>query len=96
MGYVLSPQARDSLKGIRAYTLKTYGKKQTNVYLSQLRDAMRRAAKRSGDVGTSCDDIKKGYFFVRAGKHHIYYRISDSHIEIIDVLHQRMEPTLHI
>ena len=46
--------------------------------------------------GQARSDIKPGYFSIRAGKHHIYYRIGDAHIEIIDVLHQSMEPALHL
>ena len=30
------------------------------------------------------------------GKDHIYYRIRDTRVEIIDVLHQSMEPKIHI
>ncbi len=96
MAYILSPQAQDSLRSIHAYTLNNYGKKQTKLYVTLLRNAMRSAAKNPRSEGTERDDIKQGYYFVRAGKHHIYYRIRDTHIDIIDILHLRMEPTLHL
>ena len=41
-------------------------------------------------------EIRKGYFSIPSGKHNIYYRKQSSYIEIIDVLHQSMEPTLHL
>ena len=41
-------------------------------------------------------NIKKGYYGVFVGKHTIYYRIRNTHIEIIDVLHQKMDPEKHL
>ena len=41
-------------------------------------------------------EIKAGYFSVPVGKHTLYFRKQPWGIEIIDVLHQSMEPTLHL
>ena len=95
MKYILSPQAQESLRTIHTYTLDNHGSKQTRIYLTMLRDAMRNAAT-DPNQGKACDDIKAGYHVIRAGKHHIYYRIRGMPIDIIDVLHQRMMPKLHI
>lgn len=46
--------------------------------------------------GTDRSDIKKGYYSKFVASHTIYYRISDTHIGIIDILHQSMEPKRHI
>jgi toxin ParE1/3/4 len=54
------------------------------------------AVAKSPEKGSDRRDIKAGYYSVQAEKHHIYYRIRDTHTEIIDVLHQSMEPKLHI
>lgn len=93
--YVLSPQAQNSLKQISRYTGENFGEQQKRKYLKLLRDKMRSAAK-SPDKGQKRNEIKEGYYSIRAGKHHIYYRIKETHIDIIDVLHQSMEPELHI
>ena len=93
--YLLSPQAQASLQQISRHTLENHGEQQRKVYLNMLRAKMRNAAK-SPLQGRNRNDIKSGYFSVQAEKHHIYYRIRDTHIEIIDVLHQSMEPALHI
>lgn len=93
--YVLSPQARASLKEIRTYSLKHFGKRRTAIYLKALRDRMRDLAA-APSKGTARDDIKRGYYSAFVGSHTIYYRIADTHIGIIDVLHQRMEPTRHL
>lgn len=94
--YILSLQAQESLHQIRTYTLKNYGQQQTLTYLKMLRDGMRAAAQRPDAKGMARDDIKKGYYSVFVGKHTIYYRIRDTHIDIIDVLHQSMDPMRHL
>ena len=93
--YVLSLQAQNSLKQISRYTTENFGERQKRKYLKLLRDKMRSAAK-SPDKGQKRSEIKEGYYSIRAGGHHIYYRIKETHIDIIDVLHQSMEPDLHI
>lgn len=93
--YVLSPQAQKSLVQISRYTLENFGEQQRKKYLRMLRNRIRVAAK-NPQKGKERSEIKTGYFSIQAEKHHIYYRIRDTHIEIIDVLHQSMEPKLHI
>ncbi len=93
--YVLSPQAQNSLKQISRYTTENFGEQQKRKYIKLLREKMRGAAN-SPYKGQKRSEIKEGYHSIRAGRHHIYYRIQETHIEIIDVLHQSMEPGLHI
>ena len=68
--YVLSPQAQKSIRQIRNYTVQNYGEKQKNKYLKMLRSCMSLAAKKPGK-GQERDDIKPGYYSIRADKHHI-------------------------
>ncbi len=89
--YRLSPRARKSLEQISAYTGDNHGQQQRRRYLRLLRDRMREVA-RNPDLGRRRDDMKAGYFSVVAGRHTIYYRTQGSLVEIIDVLHQSMEP----
>ena len=93
--YLLSSQAQQSLVQISQYTLDNFGERQKKSYLKMLRDRMRAAAK-NPEKGKERGDVKTGYYSLQAEKHPIYYRIRDSHIEIIDVLHQSMEPKIHI
>lgn len=64
-------------------------------YLKILRERMRVVA-RKPEKGRNHCDIKAGYYSIQVEKHHIYYRIRDAHIEIIDVLEHSMEPKLYI
>ena len=93
--YVLSPAAQESLKQIHKYSLENFGKRQTVLYLKKLRDRMQYLAD-SPARGKIRDDIKSGYYSHFEGSHTIYYRIRDTHIDIIDVLHQSMEPVRHL
>ena len=91
--YYLSPQAERSLVQISDYTHQNFGERQRKKYLSMLRQHMRSAAANPSH-GRERPEIKLGYYSVQAEKHHIYYRVGNVHIEIIDVLHQSMEPRL--
>jgi toxin ParE1/3/4 len=93
--YLLSPRAQRSLVQISQYTFDNVGERQKKRYLKILRECMRSAAK-NPEKGKVRDDIKTGYYSLQAEKHNIYYRIRNSHIEVIDVLHQSMEPNIHI
>lgn len=93
--YLLSSQAQQSLIQISQYTLENFGQQKKIRYLKMLRNRMRAAAK-NPETGRERSAIKVGYYCVQAEKHHIYYRIRDTRIEIIDVLHQSMEPKIHI
>jgi toxin ParE1/3/4 len=93
--YQLSSQAQQSLIQISQYTLENSGPRQKKNYLTMLRDRMRAVAK-NPEKGMQRNEIKIGYYSVQAEKHHIYYRIRDTHIEVIDVLHQSMEPKIHL
>lgn len=93
--FILSPEAQKRLIEIGEYTLEQFGPRQKQTYLKLLRDQMRVVAK-NPKKGKERSDIKAGYYSISAGKHNIYYRVRDTHIEIIDVLHHAMEPRLHL
>lgn len=93
--YVLSPAAQENLINIKTYSIKTFGKKRTTVYLKALRDRMR-VLSESPLTGVTRGEIKIGYYSYFEGSHTIYYRITKTHIDIIDILHQSMEPSIHL
>ena len=93
--YVLSPQSQKSLEDIRDYTFTNFGQQQTKLYLQGLRQKMRHLAKHPID-GKQRDEVKVGYRCASIRSHTIFYRVRDTHIDIIDILHQSMEPSLHI
>lgn len=96
--YILSPAAQKSLQQIRSYSLSNFGKQQTIIYLKRLHDRMQYLADQPAQPaqGKVRDDIKAGYYSHFEGSHTIYYRIRDTDIDIIDVLHQSMDPARHL
>lgn len=93
--YILSPEAQNSLSNIRAYSIKKFGTERTKTYLQNIRKRMQALAE-NPSLGIIREDLKVGYHSDFVGSHTIYYRIKTTHIDIIDVLHQAMEPSKHI
>ena len=93
--YLLSPAAQNSLKEIKAYSLKNFGTRQTTIYLKNLHACMQDLAE-NPSKGTERPEIKKGYYSKFIASHTIYYCMNSTQIGIIDILHQAMEPKLHI
>ena len=80
---------------IGRYTLKQWGKAQQIRYLTQLDGAFHDLADKP-DIGRACDDIRKGYFKYGVGKHVIFYRHTKGQIEIVRILHGRMDIEQHL
>ena len=93
--YVLSPAAQSSLRHIKSWSSKQFGVAATTEYLGRLRQKMQSLAKHPYS-GRERPDVKAGYYSAFVGSHTIYYRLADQGIEIIDVLHQSMEPRAHL
>ena len=93
--YYLSPEAQSSLKSIKQYSTKQFGKERTKAYLLQIRTKMNDLAEKPSR-GIIREDLKVEYHSYFIGSHTIYYRIKPSHIDIIDILHQSMDPTRQI
>ena len=93
--YVLSTAAQASLRDISARSIESFGVNRTKVYLNHMRDRMQALAI-NPLLGKARDELKLGFYSSYVGSHTIYYRIQPNQIEIIDVLHQAMEPSKHI
>ena len=93
--YVLSPAAQISLRKIKDYSTKNFGSQKSNTYLLAIREHMQFLAA-SPFAGLIREDINAAYYSSFVGSHTIYYRIQPHAIEVIDVLHQSMEPSKHI
>ncbi len=89
--YLLSLAAQADLAQIWDYTRDRWGADQAEEYLRELQRAIERAAA-NPRVGRSCDDIRPGYRKLAAGSHILFYRVIDEAvIDVVRVLHQRMD-----
>lgn len=95
MPFHLTAKARDDLKSIGRYTEETWGREQRNKYLTQL-DACFHALAREPQKGRPCDYIREGYLKHHIGRHLIFYHQSGDGIEIVRILHDRMDVEAHL
>lgn len=89
--FTLTNKAIADLKDIGRYTQKHWGREQRNLYLRML-DASFQQLAGNPLAGKDCSEIRAGYRKCYAGSHVIFYRqLSDDTIEIVRVLHGRMD-----
>lgn len=91
----LSAKSLEDLKSIGRFTLKFWGREQRNIYLSKLDESFHRLADQP-HLGSARDDIRKGYQVYHVGRHLIFYRRKSTGIEIIRILHDRMDVVTHL
>ena len=90
--FTLTQKAKADLKSIAAYTQRRWGRQQRGLYAKQFDDAFFMLAN-APEVGNDCGFIKPGYRRFPNASHIIFYRsLSDSQIEIVRILHKRMDP----
>jgi len=91
----LTPAARQRLKIIARDTQKAWGIAQRNKYLTELDKGFHDLAVRP-DKGRARFEVTADLFSFHLNSHVIFYHIKSDHIEIVDILHERMEPRLHL
>jgi toxin ParE1/3/4 len=92
--YRLTPAAVQDLSSIWDYTADRWGPGQAEIYVGELRGAIERVADRP-DRGRPCDEIRAGYRRYAIGSHLIFYVETDTTVDVVRILHQRMDPTRH-
>ena len=91
--FTLREAAKRDLKRIAVYTGQRWGRKQRNRYLTQI-DASFHQLADNPETGTRCDYIHEGYRKFPVSSHVIFYKIGkDGAVEIIRILHKRMDVT---
>jgi len=86
----LSHEAREDLRGIWIYSAETWGPQQANRYLDAIRAAITGLADGT-TVSRSAEDVLPGCRRVTCGRHVVYFREDMDAVEVIRVLHQRMD-----
>jgi toxin ParE1/3/4 len=91
----LTPRAEADLEEIWDYTASGWGIEQAEHYIRELWRAMVFVAA-DPRRGKACDDVRSGYRRYPAGSHLIFYRTAGRDIEVVRVLHQRMDHERHL
>ena len=94
--FFLTCKAYEDLKSIAIYTQENWGVSQRNIYLKMMDDAFNELSD-APERGRKIDNLRAGYYKYKIGKHFIFYRlVSESDIEIIRILHQKMDIESHL
>jgi toxin ParE1/3/4 len=93
--YRLSPEARADLEDIWLYTAERWSLEQADRYHNRLIDALEALADTPAR-GVAADHIRPGYRRLRAGSHVVFYLPLREGIEIIRILHSRMDFGHHL
>lgn len=88
--YRLTPAAKDDLLEIWKYTIKAWGSKKAKQYLFDIETKLELVAV-NPELGRVRPEINRNYFSFPASNHIIYYLKAENHIQIIAILHQRMD-----
>lgn len=91
----LSPKAKLDLSGIWDYSYHKWGLEQTEKYLQVLWHSIQ---SQSADPSASLDIgyIRKGYRKISSGSHVIFFKLTDDGINVIRILHQKMDFERHL
>lgn len=93
--YRLTPAARHDLSSIWDYTEERWDALQAEIYVGEIRVAIERVADDPGR-GRACDEIRAGYRRYRIGSHLIFYVERAEGVDVIRILHERMDPRRHV
>ena len=89
-GFKVTEKALADLKEIARYTQNRWGRDQRIKYLAQL-DSLFARLVNDPHLGTDYSEVRSGYRGYIEGKHIVFFRQKNTHIEIIRILHQSMD-----
>ncbi|WP_339621335.1 type II toxin-antitoxin system RelE/ParE family toxin [uncultured Salinibacterium sp.] len=93
--YRFTLAAQQDLSAIWDYTQERWDGTRAELYLSELRAAIERIAA-DPQRGRACDEIREGYRRYSIGSHLVFYIERPDSVDVIRILHQRMDPTRHV
>ncbi|KRB42927.1 type II toxin-antitoxin system RelE/ParE family toxin [Phenylobacterium sp. Root700] len=93
--YVLSPRTASDLNNIWDHTQTQWGAAQAENYIRDIQRAIEGAVA-DPRRGRPCDHVRPGYFKLSAGSHVIFYRLRGDELDVVRILHQRMDFDRHL
>ena len=93
----IATRVRDQadIEDIWDYTAERWGMGQAEDYIRLLQKAVETIA-RDPRRGRTCDDIRPGYRKYSVASHVLFYRLVKDGIDVVRVLHQRMDFGQHL
>jgi toxin ParE1/3/4 len=92
--YRLSPLAEADLEEIWLYTFRQWSLEQADEYHRGVMTAIEDLA--SGNKVWQRTDVREGYWKHKVGRHVIYFRCPSGYLDVIRILHERMDVDRHL
>jgi len=86
----LKPKAKADIAGIWDYSVENWGEEKAETYLRDLWSRIHQVADKP-DLALKADIVRAGYRKILSGNHVIYFKEIEGGIDIVRVLHQRMD-----
>lgn len=93
--YRFTPAAQRDLSSIWDFTEEHWDVRQAETYIAEIRAAVERVAD-DPRRGRTCDEIRTGYRRYGIGSHLLFYVESTEGVDVVRILHQRMDPMRHL
>lgn len=88
---ILKQEAINDLTEIWNYTFQEWSENQADKYYKTIKQACKKIGENPG-IGKSYTEISKHLLGLKSGKHIIFYHlISEDEIEVIRILHEKMD-----
>lgn len=91
----LTPAAARDLSEIWDFTRERWDAHQAEMYITEIHEAIERVASDPGR-GRRCDEVRDGYRRYAVGSHLVFFVENGCAIDVIRILHQRMDPTRYL
>jgi toxin ParE1/3/4 len=92
---VFSPAAEADIDEIWDYTADNWSIEQADRYVAQIRQACASLSP-DGREGRAIPQVREGYRKLAVGSHLAVFRLVDGNIDVVRVLHQRMDISSHL
>ncbi|RDH83664.1 MAG: type II toxin-antitoxin system RelE/ParE family toxin [endosymbiont of Escarpia spicata] len=92
---LIAPLARDDLKRIYDYGVSNWGATQASSYLEKLKEHFWGLTKQP-KMGIEREKLMPSMRSFPVGSHIVFYRLQQSQVEVVRVLHCRQDPQRHI
>jgi len=93
--YQFTEEADKDVEEILAYSVKNFGVTQTQDYFVALKECIELLAD-NPNMGHSAEEILPEYLRFSHESHIIFYKNLSSSILVVRILHERMDPKLHL
>ena len=94
-GHALTPRARQDLDEIWAHSSEHWGENRAELYMREIWHGITAIAN-DPRRGQTCDDIRVGYRKYSVAQHVLFFRPGANGIDIVRILHARMDFLRHL